>query len=379
MLILMAAVTLVLPLIYNLRLWRQDLVRIRKLTAMRKEIPLLTGDVPRVSFLIAAWNEESTLRSCIEAIERLSYPSLEIVLCAGGTDRTGKIASELNDLRLILLVQQPGDGKQKSLRRCLEQASGEIIYLLDAGGLINDAAFARILGPILSGGEQVVTGSPCTPLPGQIANPFVVSQCASQVYTSIHQPEYSSGLLGANCAILRRKLEQAGGFNAATRTGGDYDLGKRLLRQGSRVRYVADASFPIEFHTQVRAYLRQQSRWIRNVVIHGVRFGAYREVLSCLSASLIGLAMLVLPCLALVLEWSHGSHTVARICAAVWTFAFLHACCSRVRYVKVAERWLGVRFPRHVLALLPLFLLIDFVAWSIPLVQYQSRALRERW
>lgn len=370
------------PLIYNLRQWRLDLERVHGREASRTKIPSLdlpAGQIPRVSFLLAAWNEEATLRPCIEAIQRLSYPNFQIVLCAGGTDGTWKTASEFSDPRLILLAQRAGDGKQESLQRCLEKASGEIVYLLDAGGFITGGAFARILGPILSGDEQVVTSNPCTPLPGQLKNPFVASQCASQVYTSIYQPKYSSGLLGANSAILREAVERAGGFNAAVRTGGDYDLGKRLLRQQNRVRYEVEASFPIEFHTDVRGYLRQQARWIRNVAVHGLRFGAYREVASSLSCSLVGLAMLLLPCLALTLAFSGISATAERITAAIWMCAFLQGFFSRLRYLMVAEQWLGVRIPRRVLAWIPVFLLIDFVAWTIPLTQYPSRALRERW
>jgi cellulose synthase/poly-beta-1,6-N-acetylglucosamine synthase-like glycosyltransferase len=371
------------PLIFNLRQWRLDLDRIQKLVDSRKKTPCLDqrdGKSPKVSFLVAAWNEEGTLRSCMKAIQRLNYPSLEVVLCAGGMDRTWKIASEFNDPRLVLLAQQPGDGREGALRRCLERATGEIIYLLDSDCRVTGTAFARILSPILSGDEQVVTCSPCTPFPEQMENPFVVSQCACQVYTSIYQPEYTSGLLGANCAILREAVEQAGGFDAAVRSGGDYDLSKRLLRQGKRVRYEVEAFFPIEFQTQMRPYLRQQARWIRNVVTHGMRFGAYQEVVSGLSTSLVGLAMIALPCLALALaRWQGISPVVAGFPAAVWSSALLNAWLSRLRYVKVAARWLGVRFPLRALALLPLFLLIDFVAWTIPLIQYPSRSLRERW
>jgi glycosyltransferase involved in cell wall biosynthesis len=371
------------PLIFNLVQWRRDLKRIRRLAGARKAVPTLElpgGGAPKVSILVAAWNEESTLRPCLEAIQGLSYPNLEIVVCAGGTDRTWEVASEFRDARLILLEQRRGDGKAKSSQRCLERAGGEIIYLLDADCVITGEAFARILGPILRGEEEAVTSSPCTPLAGQLGIPFVVSQCASQVYTSIYQPEYSSGLAGANGAIRRGAVERAGGFDAAVRTGVDYDLGQRLRRQGTRLRYEAEASIPVQFHTQVGAYLRQQSRWIRNVAMQGLRFGAYREVASCVATSLVGLGMLTLPLLALGLAlWPGASPGAARIAAAVWAFAFLQAYFSRVRYVNVAARWLGASFPRRVAALLPLFLLVDFVAWSMPLVQYPSKTWRERW
>jgi cellulose synthase/poly-beta-1,6-N-acetylglucosamine synthase-like glycosyltransferase len=377
------AVVILAPLIFNLLQWRRDLKRIQRLAGARKAVPSLElpgGGAPKVSFLVTAWNEESTLRPCLEAIQRLSYPNLEIVVCAGGTDGTWEVASEIGDARLILLAQGPGDGNAKSLQRCLERAAGEIIYHLDADCLITGEAFARILGPILRGEEEAVTSSPCTPLAGQLEIPFVVSQCATQVYTSIYQPEYSSGLAGANSAIRRGALEQAGGFDAAVRTGVDYDLSQRLRGQGTRVRYEAEASIPVEFHTQVGAYLRQQSRWIRNVVMHGLRFRAYREAASCLATSLVGLGMLTLPLLALGLAlWPGVSPAAARIVAAVWALAFLQAYFSRLRYVNVAARWLGASFPRRVAALLPLFLLVDFVAWTMPLVQYPSKARRERW
>ena len=366
-------------LIINQRQWRLDLARIHGLKAAQTNIPSLKP-TPKVSILLAAWNEEASVRSCMEAIERLDYPNLEIILCAGGTDGTWKIASALKDPRVILVAQQAGDGKQKSLQRCLEKAGGEIIYLLDAGGLITDAAFTRILTPILQGDEEVVTSSPYTPLPEQLGNPFVLSQCASRLYTALYQGDYSSNVLGASAAIWRQTLEQAGGFATVVRTGTDYDLGKRLLRAGKRVRFEVNASFPVEFQTRAVPYIRQQARWIRNVVLHGLKFGAYGEVASCLSTSLVGLTMLILPPLTLALALSSGfDRELAIVLTAVWIFLFLHAFLSRIRYMKVAERWLGQRFPRSVIAWLPLFLLIDFAAWATPLYQYPTRAMRERW
>lgn len=90
---------ILLPLIVNLLQWRRDRRRIHRLAATRKAIPSLaaiSGDPPRVSFLVAAWNEEAAIRPCIEAILRLSYRKLEVVLCAGGSDRTREISPILS-------------------------------------------------------------------------------------------------------------------------------------------------------------------------------------------------------------------------------------------------------------------------------------------
>jgi cellulose synthase/poly-beta-1,6-N-acetylglucosamine synthase-like glycosyltransferase len=375
----MIPAVVLLPLIVNLLQWQRDRRRIHRLAATRKAVPSLasiSGDPPRVSFLVAAWNEEAAIRACIEAILRLSYCKLEVVLCAGGSDRTWEIASHLSDPRLILFEQRAGDGKQKSLERCLASATGEILYLLDADCLIADTAFARVLSPILSCDEEAVTGIPCTPLPEQLHMPFVLSQCAGRTYTSIYQADYCSGLSGANSAVRREHVQKAGGFTTQAPSGVDYDLGKRLLRLGMRIRYRADASFPIEFHTRVGPYLRQQARWLRNVVILGMRFRNYREVASCLCTSLVGLTMLAVPCLWLI---PGVPPVIARLTGAGWGCAFLHACISRLRYQKIAAEWLGIHFPFRVAMLIPLFLLLDFLAWTIPLGQYPVRSLRHRW
>jgi len=85
---------ILLPLVLNLRQWRLDCRRIRQLAASPADVPGLESlsDPPIVSFLVAAWNEESTVQPCIDSILHLTYPKLEIVLCAGGTDRTWEIA-----------------------------------------------------------------------------------------------------------------------------------------------------------------------------------------------------------------------------------------------------------------------------------------------
>jgi len=101
-------------------------------------------------------------------------------------------------------------------------------YHLDADCLITGEAFARILGPILRGEEEAVTSSPCTPLAGQLEIPFVASQCASQVYTSIYQPGYSSGTWREQTAPYGAGAGAGGGLRRCGSGGEDYDLSQRL-------------------------------------------------------------------------------------------------------------------------------------------------------
>ena len=119
---------------------------------------------------------------------------------------------------------------------------------------------------------------------------------------------------------------------------------------------------------------------VRNVVIHGIRFRAYPEVVMSLTTSLIGAVMLLLPCLWTLCPFISGiSSTALRVSAGFRVAIFLHAFLSRLRYVGTASAWLGIRFPRRVVLLIPAHLLVDFLAWTIPLGQYPVKILRDGW
>ncbi len=372
-----------LALALNLRLLRRDRRRATQLRMMLRRIPVLettAGNAPRVSFLVAAWNENAVIRRCIEAVLDLAYPNYELILCAGGEDVSYAIAAQYRGDRAVILEQKAGEGKQHSLQRCLENATGEIIYLIDADCLITDTVFAWTLAPIINAGEQAVSGSLYTPFPEQLGNPFVFNQCITRAYSAAHQPAYITGLLGGNCAVRRDTLEQAGAFKTAIKTGTDYDLAKRLVQNGVRIKYEVNASIQSQFPTRVKEYFRQQARWVRNVTLHGLRFHAYGEVLSCLRTSLVGCGMLLIPCLALPLAFGPSMlFQTGMALIAGWIFAIFYALFSRLRYLGFARAWLGFQPPLRILPYLFAFLWIDFLAWTIPLGEYAFKPLRERW
>lgn len=376
------AASIALPATLNLWLWHRDRRRAERLAAGERPIaPFAKHEpAPRVSFLVAAWNEADMIDRCIEAVEQLTYPDLELVLCAGGSDGTFALAARHLDARVKVIEQQPGEGKQHALQRCLEASTGSIVYLIDADCIIIDETFRQCMAPILREGEAVVTGSFYWPLPEQLENPFVVSQTVSRAYTAAVQPKYGPGLLGGNCVMRREALIQAGAFSNSVRTGTDYDLAKRLLANGQRIRHIARAWIHSELPTTYGAYFRQQARWIRNVVVHGVSYHDYGLVISSASTSIVGLVMLFVLPFALWLTFMHGYLELSGQCLTLlWLLAFFHALFARVRYQLFTAQWFGVSEMKRVPWQLPVFLLLDFTAWSLPLLEYPFQSLRVRW
>jgi cellulose synthase/poly-beta-1,6-N-acetylglucosamine synthase-like glycosyltransferase len=396
----------------NLLIWRLDRHRALNLKAGSTDQFSLPSVLPavRVSFLIAAWNERTNVGRCLESILALPYPDMEIVLCTGGQDGTYAIAdttvSRLLDAknlraRAIVLEQKPGEGKQRALQRCLEAATGELIYLTDADCLIQEQAFARCIVPLLQQSEKVVTGSFYLPLPDQERNPFVQIQASGRAYSATQrwcasQPLYRAGLQGANCAMRRNTLMEAGEFKNIVFTGTDYDLAKRLLERGSRIYYDPLSSIRSEFPTNLSVYYRQQTRWIRNVLLIGMQYRAYGEVAANLRTAMLGLGMLGMPFVSLLLglagmRWNVVFSTAAFLTwialglILIWSGLFAYAFFSRLRYLAFARIWCGVlnrpsfQYTFRTYLLIPILMLVDYVAWSLPVLEYPVKSLRQRW
>jgi glycosyltransferase involved in cell wall biosynthesis len=119
----------------------------------------------KLSILVAAYNEEETLRACLEGVLAAPLPeglAREIVLVEDGSrDRTWAIAQELAaEHSEIRVFQQPQNmGKGAALRRAVQEMSGDLAIFQDADLEYDPRDYGRILHPILDGRADVVFGS----------------------------------------------------------------------------------------------------------------------------------------------------------------------------------------------------------------------------
>jgi cellulose synthase/poly-beta-1,6-N-acetylglucosamine synthase-like glycosyltransferase len=76
------------------------------------DIPPATGDLPSVSLIAPARNEERNIERAVRSLVRLDYPNLGITLVNDrSTDRTGqildKLAAEFPQLNVVHLTELP--------------------------------------------------------------------------------------------------------------------------------------------------------------------------------------------------------------------------------------------------------------------------------
>lgn len=323
---------------------------------------------PSVSVLLPAWNSSGSLASCLDALISIDWPDLEIIVCAGGDDDTFAIAQRYEARGVVVIQQHAGEGKQAALRRCLACSHGEIIYLTDADCLVPDHVFRAVLEPIVRGDTVATTGT-SQPVPEQLIDPLVLFQWSIVRASERRRPPASTGLLGRNCAVRREAIHQTGSFNEDVPIGTDYHLAKLLVANGVEIRFVPEAVLTY-YPQRPGHYLSQQSRWIRNIFLHGRRFNDRREILACGRTIAVGA---IFWCWPLTWPWTRTIGILA------WLLAFGYLVSARIRYARQLAREQHLRLGPSYAIRLPVYTLLNVAAWARPLVDALSASHRRRW
>lgn len=353
----------------HVRLFRRDQARAKPIF-QPKSLPELQTH-PKVSVLVAAWNEADHISAHIASFQALRYPEKELILCAGGADGTYAIAQRCvggAGESIRVLEQQPGEGKQRALRRCYAEASGEVIFLTDADCLLSDSAFEQALAPILNDGERVVTGR-SHPLASQRDRAFVAQNWLKESYVHSRWGVYTGGILGRNAALTRAALDGAGAFAADVPTGTDLHLAKMLLQRGERIRFAAPSSVETYFQESFARYRRQQARWLKNQVIWGLEFNSRSDIISGLTPMGIGVGLIALFVIGLF----------SPFVLAIWGLLLAHMLLSRARYLLIGGRLENYPVGAGLLIRLPLFTLIDVIVWASAALELIDSRQRTRW
>jgi cellulose synthase/poly-beta-1,6-N-acetylglucosamine synthase-like glycosyltransferase len=115
----------------------------------RREVPAVADeDLPTVSVLIAAYNEEAVIGDRLENALAADYPcdKLEIVVAADGcSDRTGEIVSRYAGRGVRLLAYRNRRGKSAALNAAVPELKGDIILLSDANTHTDRDAVRKIV------------------------------------------------------------------------------------------------------------------------------------------------------------------------------------------------------------------------------------------
>ena len=137
----------VLFVVYALSQARTDL---RYLTGRRerRRIALSDGDLPAVTLVIPAYNEDAHLEEKIVNIRDLDYPRdlLQVVIVSDGSnDRTNEILARIQDPLIEAVVRPDRNGKWAAVNEGVRRARHDILVMSDAATLFQPDALRQLV------------------------------------------------------------------------------------------------------------------------------------------------------------------------------------------------------------------------------------------
>jgi len=246
------------------------------MVSLKKQSPAVTFDeMPFVSIMIPAHNEEFTITRCVETLAKLDYHMEDrrnyeiIVIDDGSTDNT---AVRLKDLKrefqfMKIVTRKPprsGKGKGYVLNDGLELCEGEVIAVFDADARVEPDFLKKII-PYLN--EDDVEG---------VQARIKMYNRDENLLTAMQEIEFAifgnvilrakdimgkTVFLGGNGQIVTKKaIKEIGGWDGFAVTE-DLNMSIKLIMNNYKIRYCGEAAVYQEAVPQWDLFFRQRIRW----------------------------------------------------------------------------------------------------------------------
>ncbi|HEX4599759.1 MAG TPA: glycosyltransferase [Gemmatimonadales bacterium] len=223
------------------------------------------GDLPSVTAVIPAYNEERVVARTVQSLLAQDYPGLEIVVVDDGSpDRTAAVVTAAFSRHpAVRVVSQPNRGKAHALNAGVALARGAVIVAVDADTVLAPGAIQALVAPLADPRVGAVAGN------AKVGNRInlVTRWQAVEYVTSQSLDRRAFAVLncitvvpGAIGAWRRELVLAAGGFSDQTMAE-DQDLTLALLRRGWRIAYADRAIAYTEAPDTLAGLSRQRFRW----------------------------------------------------------------------------------------------------------------------
>lgn len=231
---------------------------------------LKSSELPLVSILIPAYNEEVSIEKALVSCLEQTYPYLEVIVVNdGSTDNTCEIISSFRKKHFLYLLQkkinfkivnQPNQGKARALNNGLLQAKGDFVVTIDADSYIHAHAIEKIMSYFSSEKIGAVAGNVVA-----ISNHSILGYLQKMEYElgiyfirnsqgSLGDVIVTPGALSAYRKIAVRKFEEG------TITE-DFDSSIRVLERGYEIVMAPNAICYTQVPLTIQDLIKQRVRW----------------------------------------------------------------------------------------------------------------------
>ncbi|MFA4953342.1 MAG: glycosyltransferase [Candidatus Pacearchaeota archaeon] len=230
---------------------------------------LSDDELPFVSIIIPAYNEENSIAKTIEDILKSNYPSERfeiLVVDDGSKDKTFEIAKKYESEKIKVFHKENG-GKGSALNLGIKKAKGEIILTLDADTFASPESMKNMIRYFKN--EKVVS-----------VTPAMVLDKPKTILQRVQQIEYLMGLFlrkafasldaiyiapGAFSAYRKSFFEKYGGYEEGNITE-DLELALRIQSKGYITENCPDAPVYTVAPSKFKPLMIQRRRWYYGLI-----------------------------------------------------------------------------------------------------------------
>ena len=235
--------------------------------------PSLTLDLkfPKITLLIAAYNEAQNITETFRGIKEQDYPGdVEIIVVDdGSTDGTVETLRSF-DLDNLKVIQANHGGKANALNEGLKHVTQDIVVCIDADTFLHPQALRRIVSRFLTDPADTAAVAGCV----------LVKNSRSTFMTRLQEWDYFTGIASAKRqqSLYQGTLVAQGAFSAfRTKVvkahqgwpaviGEDIVLTWSLIKSGWRIGFEPTAIGFTTAPETLNGFYRQRKRWARGMI-----------------------------------------------------------------------------------------------------------------
>ncbi len=221
-------------------------------------------ELPSVSVIIPAYNEEKTIAKTIESVLKLDYPKDKlkvIVVNDGSTDRTLEIAKKYEEAGVLVLSQE-NKGKAAALNHGLKHVDTEFVACLDADSFVRKDTLKKMI--VYFTNDMVSAVCPLM----KVNNPknllqklqwleYILYAFLKKIYAAMNSVHVTPGPFSIYRTSVVKKL---GGFDESSIVE-DQEIAWRMQRHHYIIRQSMEGEVLTNAPATLRQLYKQRRRW----------------------------------------------------------------------------------------------------------------------
>lgn len=227
-----------------------------------------TANLPEVSIIVPAYNEEVNAVSSLQNLLEQDYPSFDIIFVDDGSkdDTYNKVKKAMGGNPKIKILTKPNGGKASALNYGISNTDAEYVVCIDADTKLYHNAVSIMMrhfmadknGEVGAVAGNVKVGNQRNILTRWQAIEYTTSQNFDRMaYSNINAITVVPGAIGA---FRKKAINDAGGLTTDT-LAEDCDLTMRVIKAGYKVDNENRAVAMTEAPEKLKQFIKQRTRW----------------------------------------------------------------------------------------------------------------------